>query len=230
MRRSRFLLALSSALFLSLTMLACPANAEMGVGLRGGSFGFGLDFDVNLAPKANLRLGYNGFNYSTTVDDTDVRYDSTIKISSFSALLDWHAFGGGFRFSLGAVNSGPKVEVNGTPAPGTSVELNGRTYTSSEVGSLRGEIKIANSVAPYLGIGWGNVVSEKHRVTFLVDIGAIYGGTPDVSLTAVCGSAISASRCAQLQADTQREIQDLKDNASDAEWYPVLSLGIGIRF
>lgn len=208
---------------------ARTADADVGIGIRGGSFGYGLDFDIGLVQKLNLRLGYNGFDYNYTVDDTGVKYDGKIKISSFSALFDWHAFDGGFRVSLGAVASGPKVDVVGTPTGGTYQIGNG-TYTASQVGSISGQIKIGNSVAPYVGLGWGNVLSEKHRVAFLFDIGAIYGGTPEVGLTVTCGSAASAQVCSQLQTDAQREIQDLRDNVSTVSWYPVVSIGIGIRF
>lgn len=228
MRRSGTLLA-SVFAFSSLALSMPAAHAETGMGIRAGTMGFGLDFDVGLTEKLNLRLGYNHFSYDDTIEDTDVNYDSEIKISSFSALLDWHV-AGGFRLSAGAVGSGPKIEVVGTPAGNNTYEIGNGTYTASQVGSLRGEVKIGSSVAPYIGLGWGNVVSEKHRVTFLFDIGAIYGGEPDVGLTATCGTGISPTICNQLQADVQREIQELKDDVSTVEWYPVIQLGIGIRF
>lgn len=208
---------------------ASLAQAGVGVGLRGGTLGYGVDFDVGLTEKLTGRLGYNFLNYDETVDDTDVRYEGTLKISSFSALLDWHPSGGGFRLSLGAVTSGPKVEVVGTPTSGT-YEIGDHVYTASQVGDLRGEVKIGNSVAPYVGLGYGNAAGEKHRVTFLFDLGAIYGGNPQVSLTARCGSGISPTLCAQLQSDLQTEINDMENDAGSLKWYPVVNFGIGIRF
>jgi hypothetical protein len=208
------------------------AHADVGMGLRAGTLGFGADVDIGMNDKLSLRFAYNFLDYDRTIEDTDVTYDGKLKISSFSGFLDWHVFGGGFRLSLGAVGSGPKFEVDGTPAPGEAVEINGTLYDRTELGSLNGEIKIGNSVAPYIGLGYGNVVSEKHRITFLFDVGAIYGGTPEVNLSATCGPAISANpaACAQLQRDVQVEINELKNDASAVEWYPVISLGIGIRF
>jgi hypothetical protein len=226
----RFGSLVASVFAVSALTLSTPATpAEMGMGVRGGTMGFGLDFDVGLTEKLNLRLGYNFFDYDDTLEDTDVSYDSTIKISSFSALLDWHV-AGGFRLSAGAVGSGPKLEVVGTPSGNNTYEIGNGTYTAAQVGSLQGEVKIGNSVAPYIGLGWGNVISEKHRVTFLFDLGAVYGGEPDVSLTARCGTGISPTICNQLQTDVQRETQELKDDVSTVEWYPVIQLGIGIRF
>ncbi len=216
-------------------MLAAPsANAEVGMGLRGGTLGYGVDFDIGMTEKLNLRLAYNYFSYDQTIEDTDVRYDGALKISSFSGYLDWHAFGGGFRFSLGAVTSGPKIEMVGTPTFAGTYNIGGTPYTSAQIGSLKGEIKLGNSVAPYIGIGWGNVVSEAHRVTFLFDLGAIYGGTPDVSLTASCNPSLPAATCSaiqtQLQADLARETRELENDSSQIQWYPVVNIGIGIRF
>lgn len=205
------------------------ALAEVGMGLRGGTMGYGVDFNVGLLEKLNFRLGYNYFNYSQTVEDTNVNYDGTIKINSISGVLDWHAFGNGFRFSLGAVGAGPKVDIVGTPSGG-SYTIGNTTYTAAEVGSLRGQIKIGNSVAPFIGIGYGNVVSEKHRVTFLIDFGAVYGGDPEVTLAAQCGAGIPTNRCTQLQNDAAVEIQKLKDDVTEVQWYPVINIGIGIRF
>lgn len=208
---------------------ASLAQAEVGLGLRGGTMGYGVDLDIGLTERLNARLGYNFFSYDETIDDTDVSYDGELKINSFSALLDWHPFGGGFRLSLGAVTSGPKIEVVGTPTGG-NYEIGDGEYSASEVGDLYGEVKIGNSVAPYVGLGYGNVARGNHRVTFLFDLGAVYGGDPEVTLTARCGASVPANRCAQLQNDVQAEITDLKNDTDALQWYPVVNLGIGIRF
>lgn len=227
---NRFKNAGRGVLLLSALFATHSATADMGIGIRAGTMGGGLDFNIGMTESLALRLGYNYLSYDQTVEDTDVRYDGTIEVSSFSALLDWHVAGSGFRFSLGAVSNGPKIDVDGTPQPGEQVVINGNPYDRSQLGSLRGEIKIGNSVAPYVGLGYGNVVSEKHRITFLFDLGAIYGGTPDVKLTAVCDPAVPALVCTQLQNDVRAEMEELKAEASTIEWYPVINVGIGIRF
>jgi hypothetical protein len=214
------------------SIVAPTANADMGMGLRAGTFGYGVDLDVGLTEKLTLRLAYNRLSFDQTIEDTDVTYDGTLNIDSFSGYLDWFPFGGGFKLSVGAVSSGPAIDVDGTPAPGTFVEIGDTTYSATQVGSLRGEIILGKSVAPYIGLGYGNVVSEKHRVTFLFDVGAIYSGTPDVTMYATCGPALAGNpaACAQLQRDVQDEIDELKTDAATAEWYPVINIGIGIRF
>ena len=212
------------------SLAAANASAEVGLGLRAGALmGVGADIDVGLSDYLTLRAGYNYLNYSRTVDDTGVSYDGTFKVSSFTGALDWHVFGGGFRFSLGAVAAGPKIDIVGTPTSG-SYQIGNNTYQASQVGSLRGQIEIGNKVAPYVGIGWGNAAGKNHRVTFLFDIGAIYGGTPDVALAAQCGAGVPTNVCTQLQNDVAVEIQKIKDDATAIQWYPVISVGLGIRF
>ncbi len=147
--------------------------------------------------------------------------------------MDWHPFAGGFRLSIGAIAAGPKIELNGTPNSGQTVEINGRDYNAAELGSLRGEIETGNSVAPYVGLGWGNYAGKNNRVTFLVDIGAMYGGDPDVTLTAVCGPQANTTvpgGCARLQNDVDTESRELRDEVTSVKWYPVINIGIGIRF
>lgn len=215
------------------SLAAGAASAAVGVGVRAGTFGFGGEVDIGLLEKLNLRLGYNTFSRDETVDDTDITYDGELKISSPSAIFDWHAFGGGFRFSFGAVGKGPKIDVDGTPAPGSTVEINGQTYNAAQVGSLKGSVKIGDSVAPYVGIGWGNTVDKEDRVTFLFDLGAIHTGTPDVTLDVVCTPAfatLSPSGCNTLRQNVAAEKADLEDEMDGYEWWPVISLGIAVRF
>ena len=222
-----------TSVVLAMGCIGSAHSAEMGMGIRAGTLGGGLDFDISLLEKWNLRLGYNYLSYDQTVDDTDLRYDGTIKISSFSALLDWQ-IAGPFRLTFGAVGSGPKIEVVGTPTAGGTYEIGNTTYTAAQIGRVNGEIKIGNSVAPYVGIGFGNVVGKRGRVSFLFDLGAIYGGTPDVSLTATCNPSLPPATCTALQTqlnnDVAVEIADLEQDVQAIKWYPIISLGVGIRF
>lgn len=212
------------------TLLTQSALAEMGAAVRAGTYGLGVDFDIGLTETLNLRLGYNTLNYDRTIEDTDVRYDGELKINSPSAILDWHAFGGGFRFSVGAVGTSRKIEVNGTPAAGTTVTINDVEYTASQLGSLTGTVKLGDSVAPYIGIGWGNTVDASERVTFLVDIGVINTGSPKVDLTASCGPALGSSGCATLQQNVAAEEATLENEVDAYKWYPVIAIGVAVRF
>jgi hypothetical protein len=225
MRHLRLLVCLGALLVSGI------ASAEVGASLRAGTLGIGVELNMGLAETLNLRVGYNTYDYDDTIEDTDVRYKGEIKLRNPTVLLDWHAFHGGFRFSFGAVITDTKIEAIGEPTNGT-YELDGQTYTAAQVGTLRGKVEMGNSIAPYLGIGWGNTVDAAGRVTFLFDIGAAYMGTPDVNLVATCGSAAptGSAACNSLQAAVQQEDDDLSNDATLYEWYPVISVGIAVRF
>jgi hypothetical protein len=65
-----------------------------------------------------------------------------------------------------------------------------------------------------------------------LDIGAIYGGIPSVLLTAQCGPAApsGSSVCDQGQANVVTEQRKLRNKADFLRWYPVLNLGVAVRF
>jgi len=223
----RLLSAISLVLF-SLLGFATQANAAA-VAVRAGSFGYGADVDFGLTDTLNVRLGYNTFSLTRTIEDTDVTYRGKVKISAASGILDWHVFHGGFRLSLGAVQNGPKVDATGQPNANQTYVINGNTYTAAQIGTATGSVKLGDSVSPYFGIGWGNTVDKEDRVTFLLDLGVIKTGAPKVTLDFTCSPSL-ANNCAQFANDIAQEKADLEDELSSYEWYPVVSLGIAVRF
>jgi hypothetical protein len=220
----------AATLILAFMSVAAPRDAEAApaaLDLRVGTTGYGADLDLGFTPLVGVRLGYSGFNYHRTIDNTNVSYDGTLKISDASAVLDWYPFAGGFHLSAGGVAGGLTLDLIGQPSSGTYT-FNHDTYTSAQVGSAVGRIKFGNSLSPYVGLGWGNPTGGGH-LHFLFDVGAIYGGTPDVSLAVQCGSAATAQVCSQLQADVLAEKQQLQSNVTVAKWYPVVNLGLAWR-
>lgn len=210
---------------------ASAATADLAVALRAGTPGIGLDLDLGLSPMLGVRLGYSAFDIDHSIDTSDVHYSGRLKLSTGTALLDWYPFEGVFHLTAGAAINATRLEVVGQPSAGTYT-IDRTTYSSSQIGSLRGQLKFGNSVAPYVGIGWGKATGMNGRVHFLLDLGAIYGGTPGVSLTAQCGPAApsGSAACDRAQADVAAEEQKLRHQADILRWYPVASLGIAVRF
>lgn len=207
------------------------AAADVAVGVRAGTPGLGLELAIGLTDTLNARVGYAAFNYDDKIKDTDVTYDGKLKLRNPSAVLDWHPFKGGFHLSAGLVKASTKADVEGEPTDG-EFEFDGEEFQASEVGSVNGKLKMGKSVAPYIGLGWGNPVDKNGRVTFMFDVGAIYSGKPDVNLKATCGPALALdpARCAELQNAIETEEDDLADEVDSFKWYPVLNLGIAVRF
>lgn len=209
-----------------LCAVSTPALAETGIGLQVGTTGYGADVGYQINERFGARLGYSAFNYSHSVNDTDVDYDGKLKLSSFRALADME-LGYGFRLTGGLAFNNNRIDINARPSGGTYT-LNGTTYQASDVGSLKGRVKLGNGAAPYLGLGYGMI--GKKGLGFYADLGAMYMGKPKTSLDVTCGSALSAAQCSQLRNDAEAERQKVDDKAGDYKWYPVLSAGISYAF
>ena len=219
----------------SVSMAALAAAALSGVtlaqaagaGLRIGTTGVGADFGWEIAPTLGGRIGLSGGEVNTTVTSTDVHYDAKVKLANASLLLDWSPLGP-FRISAGIVPNKNKADLTGEPTGG-SFTINGNPYTAAQIGSLSGTVKSGSSVAPYLGIGYGNVWTK--GVNFYFDLGVMFQGSPKVSLTANCGAAIAGTpTCTSLQNDVAAEQQRLQDKADKYKYYPVANIGITIGF
>jgi hypothetical protein len=204
------------------------AWADVGVLLKGGTLGAGLDISKGISESLALRLQANALDYDRDITDTDVDYNSDLKLRSAGLLLDWHPFSGVFRVSAGAFWNGNEATATGRPTNGTYV-INGQTYTSAQIGSLNGQIDFSE-VAPYFGIGFGSAPKAGRGMTFSFDLGVFYQGEPNVGLTAVCGVGVPAGTCTQIQNDVAAEQASLQEEVSDYKFYPVVSFGIGYRF
>ena len=197
-----------------------------GVGVRAGTTGLGADIGWSLAPTLSARVGYSALDWNRDVDSGGVRYDGKLKLSNLSGLIDFSPLGP-FRLTGGVVLNNNRYDVNGQPSNGT-FDIGGRTYNASDVGSLSGRVKSGRSLAPYLGIGYGNVAGA--GVNFYADVGILFQGSPRADLNATCGASLSASGCAQLQSDVAAERARLEDRLKSFRYYPVINVGITVGF
>ncbi|MBB5017221.1 hypothetical protein HNQ59_000483 [Chitinivorax tropicus] len=208
-------------------LLVAGSASAVGVGLRAGTTGVGGDVGMNLIPMLDGRLGWSGLNYNRTINDTDVEYDGKLRMRNFSALVDF-SVAGPFRLTGGLVYADNKLKVTGKPRNGTYT-FNGRTYTAAEIGSASGEVKGKNTIAPYLGVGYGSVAGA--GVNFYADLGVMLAGGSKTSLTVDCGTAIIGTpQCTQLQADAEEERRKLDDKVSGFKVWPVINIGVTIGF
>jgi hypothetical protein len=214
-----------------LSVIACTdAFAGPAVGVTVGTTGLGANVNVPLLPILGVRIGYSGFVYHHDINQTDVDYAGRLRFAEASGLLDWYVLAGGFRLTAGVYGGNSRVDVTGRPHDGTYT-INGTTYNASQVGTVSGRLKFGDSVKPYVGLGWGNPF-RGGPLTFTFDLGAIYGGTPTVDLSAQCGPAAppGSAACTQVQNSLASERAQLASDVTVAKWYPVVNLGVAFRF
>jgi hypothetical protein len=213
------------ALALGLTAFGGRAEAQgVALAVKAGTTGIGADLTVGLARSLNVRVGGAFFSYSREVTESDIEFDARATLSHGSLLLDLHPGGGNFRISAGGYYSGTKATGDSV---GGTILVNGVPYDVRLVGTLNGEMK-GKSIAPYLGLGWGNAVREGARVRFVADLGVYYWGSPSVTLTA--NPTNPALVPPSFYQDLEAERRQLEDDLSKYKLYPVLSLGVSYRF
>jgi len=140
---------------------------------------------------------------------------------TYSALLDVHPFGGGFRLSGGEMLNKNKIKLRADL--NKSVQLDGQDYSLSD---LKGEVTF-NETAPYLGLGYGNAVGADGRWHFACDFGVMFQGSPKVSASA---TASDPALQAYVDEALAREKAKIQDDANAFKYYPVISLGVSFRF
>ncbi len=199
------------------------AAQEVGVAAHAGSLGLGADVAVAVGSRANLRASAHVVPLNFDVDVSDVAMTIDPPSPAFRALLDVFPFGGGFRLSGGLLYSPSDVELVGNFTG--AVDIGDDTYTAADVGRLTGTIT-TNEVAPYLGIGLGDVA--RGGFGFFLDLGVAFQGKPSVTLD----SDGPVASLPEFQADLRAEEQAAEeDSLMDLlKYYPVLSLGFSLGF
>jgi hypothetical protein len=204
---------------LVVALVAAAGSAQAaGVGLRAGTTGIGGDFGFDVAPTLGGRVGLSGMNVNTHLDTDNVRYDAKAKLANLNLFLDWSPLGP-FRISAGVIANNNKIDLTGRPSSGSSSIPQGS--------NLSGTVKPDRSFAPYLGIGYGNVWTR--GVNFYFDLGVMFQGSPEVSLTLNCGTA-NPAQCAAAQNEVAAERQRVQDKVDKYKYFPVANIGITIGF
>ncbi len=213
--------------FAPMAHAASPLNAnDYAIGLGLGSEGIGATLTAGVIPgHLNLNVGFSRFSYNYNFTDLDAHFNSHLVIGGEPLTLSFYPLAGvGFNIDAGVIINQNAADVTGVPEVGGSYTINGRTYTASEVGSLTGKTHF-NTVAPYVGIGWGNPVYGSSRWTFVANAGAMYEGNPGINLTAT--GAISNP---QLASDVRETQNSLNSRLNFLNWWPVVTVGLTYRF
>ena len=200
----------------------------LGVGItaRVGTLGIGVDVAKSITPQFNGRLGFNFGNVNFNRTDSGINYDSQLKLSSVQLFGDYYPFrSSGFRLTGGLVAQNNRFSVTSKPNNNGSYTIDGTQYQASNVGTLSGEYKYGNSIAPYLGIGIGKSANE--GLGFNADLGVMFTGSPQVTLNA-SNLAFNTNPITRNQLDNQ--VRQTENDLRGFNVYPVLSVGLSYGF
>jgi hypothetical protein len=209
--------SLRSLAFAALIAGAAPLAAQAGdmgtVYTQLGTNGWGLGYAASLSPDIGLRAQANWLPKQTfTGDIGDFGSGSNLTIdfnwSSVQLVGDWYPTDTGFRLTGGLVFNDNKINLSGTG------NVNGTP------GTIVGEIKLSDTVAPYIGLGYAIRPKAARGFGFNFDLGVMFQ-TPKASLSATGGP--SAADVAAQQAKMQDAIDKLKI-------MPVFGMGVSYGF
>ena len=218
------------------------AASKIGAQVKISTLGIGGELGFQVHRRANVRAGFNIFNYDHAFNKDGITYAGKLTLRSMTANFDWYL--------LGPLHIGPGVLLyNGfhgsaiAAVPGGStLTLGNTTYESSTTAPLNGSLALGvNRVAPELLIGVGNLVPRSDRhFTVNFDLGVVFQGSPN-SILILSGFAcappnstgptcVNAGTNPIVQANVKSQEDKLNSDLSAFKYYPVISFGIGYKF
>lgn len=193
------------------------------LGAVAGTTGVGGEISWRFHERLGITASYtDGLDYSGEYETDDVDYDGDLSIAASAIKLNLYPFGGRFYLTAGAMLPDMEAKVTGRAKQGGSVDFNGNTYTTSEVGDLNGTLTVADGVQPYAGLGWRS--SHETGLGFFTELGVM---SADVEVNLDTDGTLSGN--AAFEDDLRAEERRLEDEA-DTPVYPVAVLGITYTF
>lgn len=218
--------AASGMLFMSAIApaFARPVNLSVGV----STLGFGVQVSTPIIPGSlDLALGINRYSYSHngtyTSGGSHIPYHGNLRLQTIPVLLNYYPFHGVFRVTGGVMFDQNRLALNASGGSG-SYTINGRSYTASQVGTFTGKASWRR-VAPYLGLGWGSKAARKPGFSMGFDLGVLFTGSPQVTL-----SASNPQHNAQLASDVAAAQATANQKTSSYKLWPVVGIRLGYDF
>ncbi|WP_240454254.1 hypothetical protein [Halomonas sp. NO4] len=195
------------------------------VGAIGGTTGVGADVSWRFHERLGVSTRYTGgLDWDGDYDTEEANYSGDVSLAAGALKLDYYPFAGRFFLTVGAMLPDMEANVTGRAKENGDFEFDGTTYTASDVGTLNGQLTIADGVQPYAGLGWRS--SHESGFGFFSEVG-VMATNVDVSLSS---SENYEANNATFRDSLRREEQRLEDEADELSVYPVAVIGISYTF
>lgn len=228
MKKISTILLCTAPLLFSPLANAQEGNIGLGLGVKAGTTGLGLEITKSIGDTLVLRGSYNMLDYDLDINDTDIDYKANIKKNSLSAGVDWHPWAGKFHFSAAVYNhSDNKMKLQAKPSPGATFEFNGVFYDADQIDSVNADVQFGDT-SPYIGIGWSSPPGE-YGFGFVADLGLQFQNSPSVAFI-VSGCTLPENLCTQLNSDINAERLELEEDLEDFNFWPTLNIGFSYKF
>lgn len=221
------------AVSLGLTSAALPAKGDIAVGAGVGTLGYGVHVATSMTDFVAIRFNANFGEMDVPGAEligssfAGIEYDVDANFQTYGLIADFHPLalspiGGGFVLSGGVYYN--KNEFDFTATPTFNVDVGGATFTPAD-GRIIGQMTFDSEWAPYVGFGYDGTFQGIVPVSFFFTGGVLFQGSPNMNLTTT-----SATFNSNFGPELQAEAQQIEDDASSLEYYPVVSMGITVSF
>jgi hypothetical protein len=215
--------------------------SHVGAGANIGTTGLAVEVAAPYGAYWNIRVGVSYLACTRTFHNGGAPFEGNVRLGGARAGIDWFPTAGGFHISLGVlVPNLTQTSARIALQPGKSITIEGTQYTTDVAHPFRGSAHSEISpIAPLLAVGWGNLIPRNYhkRLTFPIEIGAIYEGPPTVHATNAGDICTSDGGCRPSSIDPEFN-QNLATALGDvnssldryARLFPIISAGVGYRF
>lgn len=205
-----------SYLALALALPVVAAAGDMGtvygqLSTNGLGIGYATSIKDDWALRGQLNYFKRGFSGDIGDFGDTAKLNVDLNLQSIQLLADWYPTTASFRLSGGLVINNNKVTLAGTG------KVSGKDAT------VNGELKLSDSISPYLGLGYATRPKDAKGLGFNFDLGALFQ-SPKVTLTATGVSA------ALTQPEIDSQLKKMQDAADKLKVFPVIGLGISYAF
>jgi hypothetical protein len=214
-----------------------PKKWAVGVHTQFSTTGFiGVDAGYKFSPNLHARLGLNTVGFNLDYASQGINYKANFNPTNIHLLGDFFPFGGGLRLTGGLVFQNNQFNATGTPNSSaisgglpSQINLGGSSFNINDVGTVSSEGSFSNSVAPYLGIGFGTPLSP--GLGFNFDAGVMFAGSPRVRLRANnIPSSVPIAIQDQIRTGLAEQERRTNNDISSFGVFPVISVGLSYAF
>lgn len=214
------------------------AGDEITFAGRLSTLGLGIESSTAYWDSVQLRVQGNVGTFDWNASDTGLEADATAELLSAGLLVDFYPLDL-LRLSVGAYANKNTIELE-RRGEGV-IEVGANRYQTEANFTLGGDIGF-DSMAPYVGIGVGNPLTSKSKLSVNFDVGVMAAGKPTAKLKArgtvtpvdengdATGPAVEASEDEAFRTDLRAEQDEVASDVESLRFYPVVGLSLAYRF
>jgi hypothetical protein len=216
------------AALIALALTSCgTVNADLGVGMKAGTLGLGIEGRWSPLPWLDIRAGMNRYDFEDSGTQANVDYDGVLAMDNYFLTGNFRFPLSPFRVTAGAYSNGNELQLVSQDTSGEDFTIGGIPFSPDDVGTLHSNTSF-DDIAPYFGVGYDFELFGK--VGLNLDFGVLWQGEPTVTLdaTGLDTAPPDVQRILELALEAERRA--LEDEISDYKAWPVVSLSFVYNF